>query len=175
MNNNSYINKDKVLEFTMQKYNSIIFVSHIQSKNSLRIILDEDLKSTGTCHYYLMKDAYLRLPVFTPLLKNSPYTEMISIGQAYMIQIQNKNEQKYLIHFLSRTLRIHQTGLSVFWESWYAAKPWRCMEINHRAKLPRLSIGHLSSAFLILFIGYVLSFVIFCFENVKSNHHFPKS
>lgn len=42
--------------------------------------MDEDLKTTGNCHYYMMKDAFLRLSAFTPLRKNSPYTETMSIG-----------------------------------------------------------------------------------------------
>lgn len=42
--------------------------------------MDVDLKATGTCHYYLMKETFLSSPGFTLLAKNSPYTEAFSRG-----------------------------------------------------------------------------------------------
>lgn len=126
----------------------------------------EDLKTTGTCHYYMMKDSYLRLSAFTPLRKNSPYTETISIGYD-SAHFKIFSHIHSLINITCRILRFQQSGLTGFWESWYVPTSKRCTEINRRDKIPRLTIGHLSSAFVILFIGYVFSLLVFFFEKLK--------
>lgn len=42
--------------------------------------MEDDVKVNGICNYYLMKDTFLRLSIFMPFRKNSPYTETISNG-----------------------------------------------------------------------------------------------
>lgn len=68
----------------------------------------------------------------------------------------------------SRTLRIMQSGLNKHWDSWYIPTPRKWLIINRQDKIPRLSIAHLSGAFLILFAGYVLSLIAFIYEKIKS-------
>ena len=41
--------------------------------------MNNDLKSTGKCHYYLLKDTVLYNPVYNCLQKRSPYTERINV------------------------------------------------------------------------------------------------
>ena len=41
------------------------------------------------------------------------------------------------------------------------------MELNKRNGKPKLSIEHLSSAFVILIVGYILSAVVFVIEKIR--------
>lgn len=41
--------------------------------------MNDDLKVTGSCRYYLLKEGVLTSAVHTLLQKNSPYTETISM------------------------------------------------------------------------------------------------
>ena len=67
-----------------------------------------------------------------------------------------------------RILRFAQAGLYDFWEDWHSPWPRKCMEINKKRKTAsRLSLAHLSSAFLLLCIGYGISLVVFVWEKVK--------
>lgn len=42
--------------------------------------MDADLKTTGICNYFLLKEGFWSSSAFTALPKNSPYTEVISRG-----------------------------------------------------------------------------------------------
>lgn len=59
-------------------------------------------------------------------------------------------------------------GLQDFWETWYTPNPRECIEITHQKNKPRLSLRHLSSAFAVLIVGMLISFVTFLLENVVS-------
>ena len=37
-----------------------------------------DMKTTGTCNYLLLKEGFWSAAAYTPLRKNSPYTEAMS-------------------------------------------------------------------------------------------------
>ena len=73
---------------------------------------------------------------------------------------------EYLTYF-SRILRLIETGFVSEWKKWYVPTPSNCMEINKRVKKPKLSIKHLSGAFVILSIGCFLSTVVFVLENIR--------
>ena len=74
---------------------------------------------------------------------------------------------KYPKIFLHRILRIKEAGLLSEWENWYVPKKTKCMQINQRdRKIPRISIGHLGSAFVILLAGYVISILVFIIEKM---------
>ena len=68
-----------------------------------------------------------------------------------------------------RILRLQEAGLLVEWEKWYVPSTSKCMKINQRKGMPRLSIKHLSSAFIILIAGYLISLVVFVTETVVRN------
>lgn len=70
----NYVSFGRIIKF---------FFLKLQAIHNLKSIMDEDVKTSGTCNYYMMKDTYLRLSLFTPLRKNSPYTGTISIGYDY--------------------------------------------------------------------------------------------
>ena len=58
-------------------------------------------------------------------------------------------------------------GLFIEWGNRYVPSPSKCMELKQRDKKPpRLSIGHLSSAFVILLAGYALSILVFLIEKI---------
>ena len=65
-----------------------------------------------------------------------------------------------------RTLRLQEAGLLVEWEKWYAPSASKCMKVNERNGIPRLSLKHLSSAFVILIASYVISLTAFAAENI---------
>ena len=58
---------------------------------------------------------------------------------------------------MRRILRLHETGLLAQWEKYYIPSTSKCMEINQRNGMPRLSMKHLSSAFVILIVGFLIS------------------
>lgn len=65
---------------------------------------------------------------------------------------------------------MHQAGLFEKWLSDYIPKATRCMEIDYRKgdkHLRKITLSHLSGAFVILAIGYTSSFFIFCFDKLK--------
>ena len=69
---------------------------------------------------------------------------------------------------LYRILRLKDTGIYAFWTSWHVPMPKECMEINKKQKAsPRLSFAHLSSAFLILGVGYSAALIVFAFEKIS--------
>ena len=55
-------------------------------------------------------------------------------------------------------------GLIDHWETWSVPQPRKCMEINRQDDKRPLSLVHLSSAFVILIAGCVLSIMAFVFE-----------
>ena len=61
-------------------------------------------------------------------------------------------------------LRLHETGLLAEWEKWYVPSVSKCMKVNERNGNPRLSLKHLSSAFVLLVTGCLVSFVAFVAE-----------
>ena len=63
-----------------------------------------------------------------------------------------------------RILRLREAGLLSEWEKWYIPLPSKCMELNKRIDKPQLSLKHLSSAFVILIVGCVLSTIVFILE-----------
>ena len=73
---------------------------------------------------------------------------------------------EYLSCFL-RILRLSETGFFSEWKKWYVPSPLKCMEINKRVEKSKLSIRHLSSAFVILFVGSFLSTVVFALEKIR--------
>ena len=52
-------------------------------------------------------------------------------------------------------LREAEAGLIAEWDKWYTPSASKCMKINQRNYMPRLSLKHLSSPF-VIFIGYIL-------------------
>ena len=71
----------------------------------------------------------------------------------------------FVSHFIS-ILRLHETGLLSKWEKLYAPSASQCMKINERKGMPRLSTKHLSSAFVILIAGYLISLSAFVLEKI---------
>ena len=72
------------------------------------------------------------------------------------------------IFFLAfyRILHLHDTGLLDLWEKWYTPSNLKCLKLNQRRGIPRLSLGHLSSAFVILVAGYLVSMFVFLAEKL---------
>ena len=67
-------------------------------------------------------------------------------------------------HAFYRILRLRETGLLDHWEKLYVPSASKCMKINERHRMPRLSIKHLSSAFIILIAGCFISLTAFITE-----------
>ena len=65
-----------------------------------------------------------------------------------------------------RILRLQEAGLIGKWEKWYVPSNSKCMKVNERKGMPRLSLTHLSSPFVILIAGYVISLLAFFMENI---------
>ena len=63
---------------------------------------------------------------------------------------------------------MHQAGLFNKWISNHSPNPRKCMELESRRDkdLRRLSLSHLSSAFIILGIGSSLSLFVFLLEKI---------
>jgi hypothetical protein len=71
-----------------------------------------------------------------------------------------------LINLLGdRMINLWETGLLIHWHSWYVPVPYRCLQV-HRQKenKPRLSMKHLSSAFVVLCGGCCASLILFVGE-----------
>ena len=140
--------------------------------------MDADFKTAGTCHYSITKETFWNAAVFTPLRKNSPYTNTISLGYerptfffqstiALTFQLIYKyNDQNTLVYIHYRILRLKESGLLNEWGSWYIPSTSKCMELNKRNEKPKLSIEHLSSAFVILIVGYIISAAVFVIEKI---------
>ena len=69
---------------------------------------------------------------------------------------------------VTRILQLKSAGLINLWETWYIPTVRKCTEINNKRKKNRLSLNHLSGAFLILAIGSVCSLVAFLVEKLFS-------
>ena len=67
---------------------------------------------------------------------------------------------------LVRMLRLQEAGLLDEWTNWYLPPASKCMNLNERKRIPRLSMNHLSSAFVILIAGYVATLVAFVGEKI---------
>ena len=50
----------------------------MKSLVALKAVVYDDLKTTGTCNYLLLKEGFWSAAAYTPLRKNSPYTEAMS-------------------------------------------------------------------------------------------------
>jgi len=62
-------------------------------------------------------------------------------------------------------------GMLNFWRKQFAADPSRCLNNKNsyakkEGKKPRLSIIHLSGAFVLLVAGFIISGITFIFEHV---------
>ncbi len=132
----------------------------------LKSFVASALNSAGTCDYSLTKETFWSSPVFTPLRKNSLYTESISRGSVYWQEYDERLLFIFILFRCFRILRLIHAGLINEWEKWYVSIPSKCMEINKRKKKPQLSIRHLSSPFLILIAGYLLAFAVFLLEKI---------
>ena len=73
--------------------------------------------------------------------------------------------------YTSRIMQLKAAGLLDLWEKHYQASPRKCLEFNQEKKESRLSIANLSSAFVVLFIGYALSIFILLIEKIFSLTH----
>ena len=61
-------------------------------------------------------------------------------------------------------LRMIEVGLMKKWTDQYQPKPYQCLNSNKKDQSgppPRLSLDNLLGAFLILLLGYVISFLLF--------------
>ena len=136
--------------------------------------MTDDVKSTGTCHYTMLKEAFWYNPIFTTIAKKSPYTEPISRG--YVCLCKNEiNIHKCIyrslsikIYYLQRILRTREAGLVDLWESWYIPNSDKCTKIYNRDKTPqRLTLSHISGAFILLGVGCVMSLLGFLVEHIR--------
>ena len=70
-----------------------------------------------------------------------------------------------------RILRLQEAGLlGGEWEKWYIPPSLKCMKVNELIGVPRLSLKNLSSPFIILIAGYILSFIVFVSEKIIRFH-----
>ena len=84
---------------------------------------------------------------------------------ALLSYIHSKMCSRWLL--FHRILRLTDMGLILLWQRWYMPTPSKCVKLNQEEKKPpRLSIGHLSSAFVILFVGYALSLLVYLTEKI---------
>ena len=70
--------------------------------------------------------------------------------------------------------RMKAAGLINHWETWSVPQPRKCMDINRQDGKRPLSLVHLSSAFVILVAGCVVSFITFVFEIMSTFCIFAK-
>ena len=63
----------------------------MKPRGVLKKIIYNDLKTTDTCNYLLLKDGFWSSSIYTPLRKNSPYTKAMSAGWVLIIKLQNNN------------------------------------------------------------------------------------
>ena len=71
-----------------------------------------------------------------------------------------------LINLLGdRMITLWETGLLLHWHSWYVPVPYRCLQVRRqKVNKPRLSLKHLSSAFVVLCGGCCASLIVFMGE-----------
>ena len=69
-----------------------------------------------------------------------------------------------------RLLRLQAAGLFGEWEKWYLPSTSKCTKVNERKEMPRLSLKNLSSAFVLLIAGYLLSLAVFITEKLIRFH-----
>ena len=96
--------------------------------------------------------------VFLPWQKQSVYED-----DEYWVRLEIIISLCYIfvLHpfVLLRTLRLQEAGLINEWYKRYVPSASKCMKVNERNNKPRLSIKHLSSPFVILATGYLLSLI----------------
>ena len=68
----------------------------------------------------------------------------------------------------NRIIRLQGTGLPQIWTNWFVPKSNQCVRFNTKAAKPRLSVNHLISAFVLLAMGFGLSFIVFLFELIAA-------
>ena len=63
-------------------------------------------------------------------------------------------------------MNAESVGLFQIWWKKTTADPTQCLNKNQdqKVKVPTLTLGHLSGAFVVLGVGYALSFLAFIFE-----------
>lgn len=68
-----------------------------------------------------------------------------------------------------RTLRLHEAGILGRWVLKLSPEPQQCLELNNRREneLQRIALSHLTSAFVILGIGYLLALFCFIYEKIR--------
>ena len=70
-----------------------------------------------------------------------------------------------------RILRLQEAGLlGGEWERWYVPSASKCMKVNKVNGVTRLLLKNLSSPFVILIAGYLLSLVVFIAEKLIGFH-----
>ena len=146
-------------------FESFTFQSNIVEK----FYVGENLKKQGKCSFTLTRDGFLFFYASYTLPKNSPYTDWFSRGFVVVGFVFDWTFDWTLLS--DRIIRLHETGLPKLWESWFVQNPARCLNYaGQKPSKPRLNMKHLSSAFILLFAGYVLSGIVFLFERMRSGY-----
>lgn len=72
------------------------------------------------------------------------------------------------IFMIFRILKLQEAGIFPKWSSIYTPGAQKCMElISHSEnQLQRIALSHMTSAFVILGIGYVIALFCFIFEKI---------
>ncbi|XP_046448046.1 ionotropic receptor 93a-like isoform X2 [Daphnia pulex] len=117
-------------------------------------VMDEirkDFKKKGQCNFQLAKESFISTMASFALAKNSPYTQKISQGILELLQI----------------------GLIDHWDTWFRPMPPQCNGKpqsggSKKKKLSPLSLKNLTSAFIVLFVGLIFSFLTFLGEKIIS-------
>lgn len=159
---------------------------------ALLVALDamkNDFHTTGKCDLTLARQMEPGTPGTWVLTKNSPYTEYISRGLLlkyfYFYLKKTTTEISVLFYvyvkfmniienFSRRILEMFANGLLDIWTRWYQPDVRQCLDkANKIMQLkpsknnpPQLSLTNLTGAFVVLLVGYLVTFAAFISEHL---------
>ncbi|XP_046452815.1 uncharacterized protein LOC124200588 [Daphnia pulex] len=139
-----------------QPYQHVYFNTRVV----LLAVLRQDFRKTGQCNLVQAAERYSDNTAFCwGLTKNSPYTEKFNRG----------------------VMSMREVGLVGLWERWHEPDVRPCDLQNHHSSqtnkkkkkkkqkkpLVRLTLTNLNGAFVLLGLGYVISFLVFLKERIR--------
>lgn len=114
----------------------------------------ENFEQTGKCGLELARDCFMGIPVTLALPKHSPYTDAVNLG----------------------VLHLQESGIVEHWSSWFPSMPGQCERQTKSGHVTRktehsLSLKNLTSAFIVLFVGFGFSLFVFGCEILNAICH----
>ncbi|EFX87003.1 hypothetical protein DAPPUDRAFT_312492 [Daphnia pulex] len=131
----------------------------LQASAYLRDAIRQDFKKTGKCNLQLARDGFSNTIISFALQKNSKYTKTVNQGM----------------------LELMQTGIIDYWDLWFRPMPLQCLDniksvykppnsktLKMKNRPPALTLKNLTGAFIVLSLGFSLSFLAFLCEQIIS-------